>query len=102
MVEGVSKVVLISGSLRKMSTNTAAIKYAANLLPKDKFTFELLDYSDFTPYNGDVEESKGVPENVKAVYAKIKAADAVIFGCPEYNYSVSGALKNMIDWVSRV
>jgi len=29
-------------------------------------------------------------------------ADAVIIGCPEYNYSVSGALKNMIDWVSRV
>ena len=29
-------------------------------------------------------------------------ADAVIFGCPEYNYSISGPLKNMIDWVSRV
>ena len=29
-------------------------------------------------------------------------ADAVIFGCPEYNYSVSGPLKNMLDWVSRV
>jgi len=61
-----------------------------------------LNYSDLPIYNGDDEESKGVPENVKKLHAQIKGADAIIFGCPEYNYSVSGVLKNMIDWVSRV
>jgi len=100
-VSGRVKIVGISGSLRKMSTNTAAIKFAASLLPKDRFSFELLDYSDLSMYNGD-DEAMSVPANVRKLHAQILGADAIIFGCPEYNYSVSGVLKNMIDWVSRV
>ena len=101
MVENkIIKVIGISGSLRKLSTNTSAIKYAGSLLPADRFSFELINYNDFPVYNGDVE-SVGMPECVTRLHAKIMESDAIIFGCPEYNYSVSGPLKNMIDWVSR-
>ena len=43
-----------------------------------------------------------MPEAVTRLHAQILAADAILIGCPEYNYSISGALKNAIDWVSRV
>ncbi len=62
------KVVGISGSLRKASTSTAAIKYAANLLPADRFSFKVLNYNDFPVYNGDFEE-QGIPECVLRLHA---------------------------------
>ena len=69
MVENkVIKVVGISGSLRKASTNTAAIKYAGSLLPADRFSFEVLNYNDLPVYNGDVED-QGMPECVIRLHA---------------------------------
>ena len=52
-------------------------------------------------YDGDAEEAHGKPQAVKDLDARIRAADGVIFACPEYNYSVTGALKNGLDWASR-
>ena len=48
--------------------------------------------------NADIADK---PASVARVLAQIGAADAVVFGCPEYNYSLAPALKNIIDWASR-
>ena len=102
MVEAkpVYKVVAISGSLRKDSTNTFALKYAATV--SDRLQLEIINYNDVPLYNGDDEAASGIPDSVKAIAAKIAEADGVYIACPEYNYSVPGVLKNLIDWVSRV
>lgn len=51
-------------------------------------------------YDGDLEAA-GVPAEVQAFRAKVLAADAVLFACPEYNFSMAAPLKNAIDWGSR-
>jgi chromate reductase len=90
------KVLGISGSLRAASTNTALLRTAAQVAP-DGVTIELLDWSAVPLYNADL----GVPAAVEAVKEQVVAADALLFATPEYNYSVPGPLKNLIDWCSR-
>jgi chromate reductase len=89
----------ISGSLRKKSYNTAALRAALQLLPPD-VTMEIFDLADIPLYNDDVRE-QGYPAPVERMRGKLAAADAVLIVTPEYNYSVPGVLKNAIDWASR-
>ncbi len=89
----------ISGSLRKKSYNTGALRAAQQLLP-DGATMEIFDLAGIPLYNDDVREA-GYPAYVAEFRAKIAAADAVLIVTPEYNYSVPGVLKNAIDWASR-
>jgi chromate reductase len=89
----------ISGSLRKGSYNSAALRAASELLPED-VTMEIFDLSSIPIYNDDVRE-QGYPATVQALREKIASADAVLIATPEYNYSVPGVLKNAIDWASR-
>jgi chromate reductase, NAD(P)H dehydrogenase (quinone) len=92
-------VLAISGSLRKGSYNTAALHAAQELAPAD-MTIEIFDLSPLPLYNEDVK-AVGFPPPVQLLRDKIKAADALLFATPEYNYSMSGVLKNAIDWASR-
>lgn len=55
----------------------------------------------FPLYDGDIEDSEGVPAEVVSLADKIKTAEAVIISTPEYNQSFSGVLKNALDWLSR-
>jgi chromate reductase, NAD(P)H dehydrogenase (quinone) len=93
------KVLGISGSLRKSSYNTAALRVAQTLAP-DGVRIEILDLAPLPLYNEDVK-AQGFPPVVQELRDKIKAADALLFATPEYNYSMSGVLKNAIDWASR-
>jgi chromate reductase len=90
----------ISGSLRKGSLNSAALRATAQLLP-DGVTMETFDLSPIPIYNDDIREQQGFPDPVRAFRDKIAAADAILIASPEYNYSVPGPLKNAIDWASR-
>jgi chromate reductase len=91
-------VVAFSGSLRAGSYNTALLRAAQELAPSTlKITH--LSIADVPLFNQDLETS--MPESVKNIKAAVKAADAVLFVTPEYNYSVPGVLKNAIDWTSR-
>jgi chromate reductase len=88
----------IAGSLRRGSYNRAALRAAEQVLPADTtlVTFEI----DGLPlYNQDDEErpSPALTEFKRA----IRAADAILFASPEYNYSIPGVLKNAIDCASR-
>lgn len=89
----------ISGSLRKASFNSAALAAVRKLAPPH-LTIEIADISGFPLYDDDVRLA-GYPAAVETLRAQIAAADAVIFATPEYNFSVSGVLKNAIDWASR-
>ncbi len=89
----------ISGSLRKGSYNTAALRAAAELAPP-RMTIEIFDLSSIPLFNADLWIA-GFPEPVQHFRDRIAAADALLIATPEYNYSVPGVLKNAIDWASR-
>ena len=93
------RVLGISGSLRKGSYNTAALRAAIELAPTG-VTVEQADISDLPLYNDDVRVA-GFPAPAERLVQQICEADALLFVTPEYNYSVPGVLKNAIDWVSR-
>ena len=93
------KVLGICGSLRKGSYNMAALRIAIAQKPSN-MTIEVADISQIPPYNEDVRQ-QGFPPSVETLRRQIAAADALLFACPEYNYSMSGVLKNAIDWASR-
>ena len=89
----------ICGSLRKGSFNRAALETAIELRPAG-MSVAVADISQIPLYNEDVR-AQGFPAPVETLRQQIKTADALLFACPEYNYSMSGVLKNAIDWVSR-
>jgi len=93
------KVLAICGSLRKGSYNMAALRIAIAQKPPG-MTIEVADISQIPLYNEDVRQ-QGFPPSVETLRRQIKEADALLFACPEYNYSMSGVLKNAIDWASR-
>jgi chromate reductase len=88
----------ISGSLRAGSYNTAALRAAQQLAPDD-VRVEMFDLAGIPPYNQDHENDP--PLRVRELKAAVRAADALLFCSPEYNYSIPGVLKNAIDWGTR-
>ncbi|MGB4062303.1 MAG: NAD(P)H-dependent oxidoreductase [Azonexus sp.] len=88
----------IVGSLRKDSYNAFALKAAQELLP-DGVALEIVNLRGIPVFNQDDEMTP--PAAVLEFKQKIKAADAILFATPEYNYSVPGGLKNAIDWATR-
>ena len=93
------KVLGVSGSLRRDSYNTAALRAARENAPNDMH-IEFADISKIPLYDQD-QRDQSVPAAVTKLVEQVRAADALLFVTPEYNYSMSGVLKNAIDWVSR-
>jgi chromate reductase, NAD(P)H dehydrogenase (quinone) len=89
----------ICGSLRRGSFNMAALRAAIALKPAE-MTVTVADIAQILLYNEDVRQ-EGFPPAVETLRRQIAAADALLFACPEYNYSMTGVLKNAIDWASR-
>lgn len=89
----------ISGSLRKASLNTAALRAAKELL-LEGMSMEIFNIGDLPLFNEDLRE-KGFPPKVQELREKIASADALLIASPEYNYSIPAPLKNAIDWASR-
>ncbi len=88
----------IAGSLRKDSYNRAALRAAQQLAPADA-QVEVFELDGIPPFSEDIEREP--PAKVTEFKEKIRAADAILFVTPEYNYSIPGVLKNAIDWASR-
>lgn len=86
----------ICGSLRLASRNMGLLRSCAGHLPPG-IRFEIADISALPFYNEDRKK----PEAVTALAAQVRKADAFVFACPEYNYSLAPALKNALDWLSR-
>ena len=93
------RVLGISGSLRKSSFNTGLLKAASQMLPEG-MELEIFGLDSIPLFDGDFEIT-GVPEPVVNFKKQIASADALLLAVTEYNYSISGVLKNAIDWASR-
>ncbi len=94
------RVLAISGSLRAASYNTALLRAAAELAPEG-VEVELLDgLQSLPPYNEDHDTDQPAPE-VAALRQRIAEADAVLFATPEFNGTMPGQLKQVVDWASR-
>lgn len=97
-MDGGVKLVGISGSLRRDSSNTLLVHEAARAFGPCNFT---LGDICLPLYDGDVEANDGIPAEVEALAALLRGADAIVISTPEYNKNLSGSLKNALDWLSR-
>lgn len=93
------KILGISGSLRKDSFNTKLLHEAALLLDEG-VAMDFFDCGSLPLYNGDLDKEEK-PEAVQRLKQAIEECDGLLIASPEYNYSISGVLKNAIDWASR-
>jgi chromate reductase len=94
-----TKILGISGSLRRASYNSALLRAATRLMPPDT-TLEIGSIRGIPLYDGDVE-AQGIPATVTQLKEAIVSADGVLLVTPEYNNSIPGVFKNAIDWLSR-
>ena len=90
----------ISGSLRKVSTNTAALEALARLAPAGMRIALYRGLATLPPFNPDQDGEGGdTPDRVEAFRAAVAQSDALVIAAPEYAHGVAGALKNALDWL---
>ena len=95
-----TKIIGISGSLRRGSFNSALLRAAVELMPAGA-ELRIESIEGIPLYNGDVEASEGLPTQVAELKQTIAEADGLLMATPEYNNSLPGVFKNAIDWLSR-
>lgn len=95
-----TRIVGVSGSLRNGSFNTGLLRAAAQLVP-DGAELSVHTVHGIPLYDADVEAAEGIPQAVTTLKDAISEADGLILASPEYNNSVSGVMKNAVDWLSR-
>jgi len=95
-------VLVICGSLRKGSYNAALTRALPGLAPPGVKFVTAPPIETFPLYNADIQEASGFPPAAEDFATAVRAADAVLFVTPEYNWSMPGVLKNAIDWLSRM
>jgi len=92
------KVLAFAGSLRVGSYNKALVRAAVEVAPP-MVTIATYDLEGIPLYNADLETN--LPPKVEEFKEKIRDSDALLIATPEFNYSLSGVLKNALDWASR-
>lgn len=96
-------VLIFAASLRDGSLNKKLATLAAEIAEKEGATVDLasMDEFDVPLYDGDVEDEDGIPEGAEELRRRLLDNDAFIVVSPEYNGSMPGTIKNLIDWTSR-
>ncbi len=97
-------VFVVGASLRGASLNNRLAQLAAKSIQRCGSTADIATIADFECpfYDGDIESESGVPEAAQRFCERVRANDAFMIASPEYNASMPGVLKNLIDWVSRL
>jgi chromate reductase, NAD(P)H dehydrogenase (quinone) len=91
------RVLAISGSLRRASSNTALVDAAARLAPASVHVSIYRELATLPPFNPDLDNQ--TPAAVTRFRHELQACDAVLISSPEYAHGVPGVLKNALDWV---
>ena len=97
------KILVFAGSLRSDSFNhklAVAASKGAQAVGASVTVIRLSDYP-MPLYDQEIEDESGLPENCLKLKDMFKAHHGMIIGCPEYNSSITGVLKNTVDWISR-
>src|SRR5687768_8159687 len=97
------KVLVLGASLRSESLNKRLAALAARLAERHDALVDQASMRDFEVpgYDGDLEAASGIPAGAQELQRRLLASDAFIIASPEYNFSMPGVLKNLIDWTSR-
>ena len=97
------KVLVFAASLRAQSLNRKLATLAARAAERFGATVDLASMRDFDVplYDGDVEMANGIPKGAQDFRSRLQASDTFIISSPEYNGSMPGTIKNLIDWTSR-
>lgn len=97
------RVLVFAASLRRDSLNGKLAALAARVVAQANATVEIASMHDFDVplYDGDRETSEGIPRGAEELRRRLTDNDAFIVASPEYNGSMPGGLKNLIDWTSR-
>jgi len=97
------KILAFAGSTRTDSFNKKLVKIAVTGAIEGGADVTVIDLRDFAMplYDGDLEQQQGLPSNAKKLKDLMLSHQGLLISAPEYNSSISGVLKNTIDWVSR-
>lgn len=100
---GPDRFLVLCASLRGDSLNARLARLAATTIEANGGVVEFRTMRDFdTPsYDADLQAEEGHPPGAESFRDSVEANDAFVITSPEYNFSIPGALKNSIDWVSR-
>ena len=101
--QGPTRILVFSASLRKDSLNTWLAKLAAQVIEQNGGIVDFAQMKEFDcpSFNQDVEANNSHPKGAEEFRKRILDNDAFIISSPEYNGSMPGLIKNVIDWVSR-
>ena len=92
------RVLCLSGSLRRVSSNTAALQAVQQLTP-DTLELVLHEGLGALPLFNPDDDAPPLPPSVLALREAVGRADALLIACPEYAHGVPGAFKNLLDWL---
>lgn len=95
---------MFAASLNKESLNKKLINVAKKIVNNMGHDVDLANFDEFQMplYNADIQNNQGFPNTVTQFIERLHKADGLILSTPEYNFSIPGTLKNLIDWVSRI
>jgi chromate reductase, NAD(P)H dehydrogenase (quinone) len=96
-VSGQARVLLVSGSTRDRSTNTAALITAAEIAPSQVTAVRYHGLAELPAFNPD-DDGERLPAAAARLRREIAESDAVLFCTPEYAGTLPGSLKNLLDW----
>ena len=95
------KILGICGSLRRESWNLKLLQRTMEAFARQRADTEVFDLNVVPMYHPDAERTEGIPPEAEKMRQAIVSADAVVVACPEYNSSMTSALKNAFEWASR-
>lgn len=92
------KILAISGSARRDSTNTALLRALQAVAPAGIAVDVYAGIGELPVFSPDLEQPHP-PDSVRRLMDAIDASDGILISSPEYVRSIPGGLKNAIDWL---